>query len=324
MAESSMCSGRLALVLAGCLALAAPAAACDVPVFRYALERWPADDYDLVVFSSGEPDAKLRGALARLEEARAAGTNITVHIAEPSVSDEGSAVLSCRRPGGPPLVLWSGALTPESADAIVDSPARERIAELLTGGVSAVWVLLQCGDAERDERARALLVPELARAPEMAERMEGSARFYAPAADGEGPALRLDFPLVVVPAADADEELLRAVLRASEPDLLAGYASEPAVFPVFGRGRVLYALVGKGINAPNVRGACAFLAGPCACEIKDSSRGLDLLIQARWDDAISEPIVDDTAAPLTSIGAILELEAEAGADAPSDMGEEGQ
>ena len=31
------------------IALASVAIACQVPVFRYALERWPADNYELVV-----------------------------------------------------------------------------------------------------------------------------------------------------------------------------------------------------------------------------------------------------------------------------------
>jgi hypothetical protein len=34
-------------------ALSAPAVACNIPVFRYALERWRADSYEAVLFYRG-------------------------------------------------------------------------------------------------------------------------------------------------------------------------------------------------------------------------------------------------------------------------------
>jgi hypothetical protein len=74
------------------------------------------------------------------------------------------------------------------------------------------------------------------------------------------------------------------LLLGSEADL-GEYSNEPVIFPVFGRGRALYALIGEGINTDNIRETVAFLVGPCGCEIKMMNPGVDLLMAANWDAA---------------------------------------
>src|SRR5207247_8071058 len=51
----------------------------------------------------------------------------------------------------PPVCV--GALKLEIIKTLLDSPARRKIAEGLLRGDSAVWVLLECGDAMLDEAA---------------------------------------------------------------------------------------------------------------------------------------------------------------------------
>jgi hypothetical protein len=53
-------------------------------------------------------------------------------------------------------------------------------------------------------------------------------------------------------------------------------------FAVFGRGRALFAQVGKGITEQNIEEDCTFLIGPCGCEVKRANPGTDLLIAADW------------------------------------------
>ena len=51
----------LAAAAATVLAVALPARACTIPVFRYAMERWPPDIYEILVFHKGPlsaPDRK--------------------------------------------------------------------------------------------------------------------------------------------------------------------------------------------------------------------------------------------------------------------------
>ena len=48
-----------------------------------------------------------------------------------------------------------------------------------------------------------------------------------------------------------------------EDDLLdEEFANQPLLFSVFGKGRVLPPLVGKGINEETVLGDCSYLCGP--------------------------------------------------------------
>lgn len=62
--------------------LAARADACTVPVFRYALERWPADDYEAVVFHRGPLDEESRALIAAFEKrAEEASANLVVRTA---------------------------------------------------------------------------------------------------------------------------------------------------------------------------------------------------------------------------------------------------
>ncbi len=42
--------------------------ACNVPVFRYALERWPADNYEVVVFHRGPLASEDRSIVEWLEK----------------------------------------------------------------------------------------------------------------------------------------------------------------------------------------------------------------------------------------------------------------
>src|SRR5262245_34589200 len=61
-AKTFISSAVLLLLLAG------SATACNVPVFRYALERWPADPYEIVLFHHGPLSAAEQALAARLEK----------------------------------------------------------------------------------------------------------------------------------------------------------------------------------------------------------------------------------------------------------------
>src|SRR6266850_5261832 len=55
--------------------------ACSVPVFRYALERWPADRFEGVLFVNGklsEGQDEVLASIVRAADAPAAGLNLEV------------------------------------------------------------------------------------------------------------------------------------------------------------------------------------------------------------------------------------------------------
>src|SRR5262245_48481078 len=71
------------------LAVAGPARPCNVPVFRYALERWPSDDYAVTVFRRGPLTAE---QMRRVEQMRklghADGGKANLRIDEADVAGE--------------------------------------------------------------------------------------------------------------------------------------------------------------------------------------------------------------------------------------------
>jgi hypothetical protein len=88
------------------------------------------------------------------------------------------------------------------------------------------------------------------------------------------------------------------MLLGTEPDLKdEEFKGAPMVFPVFGRGRVLCALVGKGINEENIWDIGAFLCGPCACQVKAQNPGTDMLLAAAWDASIDVAEVPEIELP---------------------------
>ena len=93
--------------------------------------------------------------------------------------------------------------------------------------------------------------------------------------------LKIEFAMVTVQRDDPKEQFLLNMLLNSEPDLAD--LNEPMAFPVIGRGRVLYGLVGKGINAQTIAAASRFLVGPCSCQVKNQNPGFDLLLAKDWD-----------------------------------------
>ena len=67
---------------------------------------------------------------------------------------------------------------------------------------------------------------------------------------------------------------------------MAGF-DEPIAFPIFGRGRVLYGLIGEGIASDVIDEASLFLTGACSCEVKEQNPGVDLLMSVDWDRLIT-------------------------------------
>lgn len=305
----STLSKEAILVLAAAswaLLLPAPAGACDTPVFRYALERWEPDAYPVVVFHAEPLSPTQRQAFDCLRNASIQGggsANMAVRLVDVSGDAEwpqaawgfhGSPQLPHVVVVYPPGTasgrrVWAGPLSMSTAEVIADSPARRRIAERISAGQSGVWILVQSGDRPKDDAAASLLTEQLSRMPRLLTLPTRPADPRTTAA-GQPPrqALTIEFSLIRLSRSDPAERVLLAALLGSEPDLNDRYASQPVAFPIFGRGRALYALIGKGINQPNILEACAQLVGMCSCEIKAENPGTDLLLAANWEAAIAD------------------------------------
>jgi hypothetical protein len=309
----------LLILLAG---MSTDSQACNVPAFRYALERWPADPYQILVYYKISPQSQAFELLQKSAIERNGTANYSlkgIDVTKP----EGKALAEQREIVATPWVevfypvhfqvrtpVWSGPLTSDRVKSILDSPIRSGIAQKLLGGEVAVWMLIKSGHEQKDARARQALKTNLERAsatlriPEIGTDLNGN-----PIAVTDFKTYPVHFGLMEIARDDRDEKLLVSALLKSESDL--GQYDEPMAFPVFGRGRALYALVGDGIQEKTILEACQSMVNWCSCEIKALNPGTDLLISADWSRPYGGKIVQDPQLPLTGLSGFAQDQATA-------------
>lgn len=290
----------LCIAFLGTVASAPSLLACSVPVFRYAMEHWPADPYEAIVFHRGPLSAAQQSMVHDLGHEGKAGlahANLSLRIVDLD-GDRSKDVLDFWRQLGAetlpwlvvrypsavhlPVNVWSGPLTELAVQQLLDSPTRKEIAHRLGRGESAVWLLLEAGDRSKDEAAAELLKSRLAylagvlKLPKLEP--QDIANGLASVSDND---LRLEFSLLRLSRNDPSEQAFVAMLLGTEADLKE--SQDPIVFPIFGRGRALYALIGKGINHETIDEGASFLIGKCSCQVKELNPGVDLLFAAKWE-----------------------------------------
>lgn len=293
---------------------------CNVPVFRYALERWPAEPYEVFLFHRGPLGTNEEsGANQLVKLADNGGANVDlrrIDITSRQFGTEERRVWAQQTNASLPWIVvrapeseadtppvWAGPYRGPAIQDLIDSPARKEIAARLFRGDSAVWVLVESGDRSRDDNAAALLADET-------KKLEQTLQLPPPAADD--PQLHAEIPLKIkfstMRIAGHGAETLFVRMLTHRENVPVG---EPVVFPVFGRGRALAALTGPQLSAKIVQQAAAFMCGACSCEVKELNPGKDLLFAVDWDMIFRAP-----ARRSANIGAKVEIP---GQVAPSPM-----
>ncbi len=299
--------------------------ACQVPVFRYALERWTVDTYELVIVPrTGGLTPEENSALDFLKEASGSmevPLNLKIRIDESAENNTKAATASLFYPGKirgfETKPIWTGNLTNENAYRLVDSPLRRELAKRILKGESAIWLLIESGDKAKDDAAAAMLEKEMARAKKELKIPDGVVGQNELAAGAEAPAnsdnilqsdvpLKIDFSMIRVNRLNQDEAIFLKMFLNLEDDL-GDWSKEPMAFPVFGRGRVLEPLIGRGITPDNILEHSGYLCGACSCEVKEQNPGMDLLLAVNWDAAIdgSQVIIDKVLPPLEGTAALM-------------------
>jgi hypothetical protein len=271
------------------------ALACSVPVFRYGLEHWQADPYRVFIVHRGALSPEAEGLVKSLKDS-ATRANVSVQSAD-LARDPGSDAQAAWEAAGSPQetslivqapnsarvagIVWSGPLNKANVTALLDSPARRAIATRLGEGETAVFALLESGDKAADDAAASLLdarLSYLASVLELPKLDDQDIRNGLVSVPPDG--LRLSFSVLRISRGDPSEHVFTQMLLATEPDLKQ--SSGPIAFPIFGQGRALYALVGKGIKHETIDEAASFLIGSCSCQVKEKNPGADLLMAVDW------------------------------------------
>jgi len=289
---------------------------CPIPVFQYSIEYWESDPYQITIYHSGELSGQDKQAAQLLSEAadeEKNPANIVVEFVDLAAEDNNTAqdfeelphievcypaAVRSRQP------VWKGKLTPDAVKALLDSPARRRIASLLLARKSAVWVLLESGNEDKDDAAANLLEKEIARLEKTLVLPDPAAWGWSGSKDILAP---VAFAMVRVSRKEPAEKALLQMLTQSEADL-AEFEEEPIVFPIYGRGLILYALVGRGINEWTIARAAQFLTSECSCQVKALNPGLDVLMSVKWNDKIEQISRDAMQGPVGAAGFIQRME----------------
>ncbi len=298
------------IVLVVVAALSPPALACNTPVYRYAMYNWQTAPYIVFYFYEGEmaeKDKAVHERIAKLSEEWPPQANVRIEPID--VADEEKMktlpefVIEAwkqHEDGKTPAYvvfspfrahIYSGSLDAGSVEKLVDSPARQKLGQLLEQGNAAVMILLTCPNEEQNKKADEALAAlcKMADAGEIPVELQlppmglpGQTEGEEGGADDAPNPNKLGIAVLKVDRNDPAEEFFVRMLMAIEDDLKE-YADQPMIFAGYGRGRAMEPYIGKGITSENLVDVVAFLAGACSCLVKEQNPGADLLVKWNWE-----------------------------------------
>ncbi|MCB1204427.1 MAG: hypothetical protein KDN18_09220 [Verrucomicrobiae bacterium] len=275
------------------------ASACTIPVFRYALDRWEADPFRLVVPEKWATDRDMVKLLVPLRG------NGTANLVVEESKDPGLGRAKWLFPHDD-VVLWEGALDEASLATLLDSPVRRELIRRILAGDSVVWVVAATeGDREKVEHiaSRLSFLEQVAELPAQNPDDPDSQL-------GPGPELRLKFSVLPLSLDDPAERLFARML-AGPPHADFVEKGTPFASPVFGRGRVLGAWALEELDDLMVEDTSLFLTGRCSCRVKNENPGWDLLLNVDWEGALEAVSADREADSEISSAAVAPSEMEA-------------
>ncbi len=277
MVSANLNRTQAALAVA-CTVIASAAAACNIPVFRYALERWRSDAYEVVIAHAQDLTAEQADVVKSLQAAQGKA-NVTVIQTTVANAKTPQVAVRLAMASGRIVSNWQGTIDEAKQANLLDSPVRQELSKRLLAGDSVVWLLLRSTDTSRSDAARDLLHDSF---------KSLNTKVQLPEGIGEpGSELHSEVPLLVqfseieVAADDPREAFLIKWLSGFRPEAIA--QREPLIVPVFGRGRALEVIPAAELNAELVESLTMFLSGACSCQVKEQNPGFDLLLTVDWD-----------------------------------------
>ena len=295
---------------------------CSVPVFRYALERWQADPYSIIIFHKGKLTDKQKEIVEYYKQFADAQASVLLSVVDLNSKELPKGAKELLKRCGDRKLPFVVVLYPRETDIkqlagifpfdmksavqLMESPAAREIARRLLKNDSAVFLQIDGDNPDENKKSESVVRKalktmneefKLPGAPEDTENDEESAVY-----DTNNLKIKFSF-MRVSRKSIADQAFIETIIN-SEEDLKD--VKTPIVFPVYGRARALYGFYGPGINAENLKDAGRFLTGECSCEIKALNPGIDMLVPVPWDAFIHYQLnIDEQLPPLTGLSSAI-------------------
>ena len=263
------------VVLSGVLVIPRAASACTIPVFRYALDRWEADPFRLVVPKAWATD---RERVKLLVPLRGNGlANVLVEESEDPALDRAEWLFP-----HDDAVVSEGPLDVDTLAAVLDSPVRRELIRRILQGDSVVWVVATKAGGESEVERIASRLRFLEQVAELPAQNPDDPDSQL----GPGPDLKLKFSVLPLSLEDPAERHFAAMLAGP---VHADFVKDgiPFAAPVFGRGRVLGAWSLEELDDLMIEDTSLFLTGRCSCRVKNENPGWDLLLKVDWEAALA-------------------------------------
>ncbi|NWK54362.1 hypothetical protein HW115_01975 [Verrucomicrobiaceae bacterium N1E253] len=330
--------------------------ACQVPVFRYALERWESDTYQLFLTSPGALDKPQTEWVKEFQQ-KLKHTNLKLNIIDTSRLSEAQlwqlpeidtsakeARLQLFRPNneqqssGQTKPILNTAFNEVNLNHLIDSPARRHIVDRLLEGSSCVWLIIHNNQEAKAKEIQSELNTHLRTIEKqisIPEGIIGTAERHKINEDTDlEDVLRSQIPLKIAFSShiintQTPEEAAFVAQLIHSSGSHATLQSEPLVIPVFGRGRKLPAMPSSMLSLETLLRGCQYLCGACSCQVKEQNPGADLIINENWSSHLTSglAVIDKELPPLAGVGDLTKSHGNTSSPAPkqdAELGNEDQ
>ena len=268
--------------------------ACSVPVFRYALEYWQPDPYQIILSYNPAQTNNLPEVLTELKKYKANRTFIVKKI-KSSQSDE-EIILKYPADKRIRNIVWDASLSTQNLDKILNSPARKEFADKILNGDSLVFLLLEGSNSKQNNKIAATILTNI---PLLENQIKLPHEYTdIPKEDLKIYDTNIVFKLSMMRLSrtNSQDKIFINILTKSLPESIYKQ-SDPIVFPVFARGRMLSALREKDVNYKTLKKMCEYVAGECSCEIKAGNPGFDIFIPLGWNFEKNKSLISNIVLP---------------------------
>ena len=301
-----------------CLFLWGPSLfSCEIPVFRYALERWQADSYTLKINAPQNRDLSEQEKLLIEQltlKLRGEGGYANLQLkAQKGSSNFPSLELLYPKASGILKPAWKGLLNKENMEQIVSSPARKKLEKYILNGESIIWIVIENGNESEDDAFVKSLSEKLVVASKDLKlsdgiiQMDDADKIDAMATKKEldnlirsTVPLKISFQTLRISRDDPQEELFLKMLLGQSVSLRS--VTEPVAIPVFGRGRCIEGVPASKLSIEALKELTSYLCSGCSCTVKAENPGVDIVMNVPWADYVSDSVMQVKALPpLTGI-----------------------